>query len=420
MANRTKSARAKKHPGKPYDGFPLTAHRGTGRWCKKHRGKQYYFGPLVDWQAALAKYEREWPYIIDGREPPPESVGDFCTVAVLVDEFLNSKRLVLESGELTLRSFGDYFSTCRRMVEHFGKDRRVDDLKPADFETYRKVLADRYGVVALRNEINRCRSVFKYASDNRLIDRTVSYGQAFNRPSANTLRKARHESGPRMFEAAEIRKILDALDGKEIELDQTNPETGKPIKVKLKTDPGLRAMVLMAANCGFGQSDCASLPMQALDLDAGWCSFPRPKTGIPRRIPLWRKTVDALRKAIAERPDTVDPEDADCVFLTCFGNRWVRAMVSKKDPDRVTPLDALAQRFQKLLKTLHINGRDRLNFYAIRHTFQTIGGEAKDPDAVAAIMGHVDSSMGAVYCERISDERLRTVVDTVRAWLFPE
>ena len=80
-------------------------------------------------------------------------------------------------------------------------------------------------------------------------------------------------------------------------------------------------------------------------------------------------------------------------------------------------LDALSQRFVRLMQKLDLNGRRR--FYALRHTFQTFGGDAKDLDAVSAIMGHADSSMAAVYRERISDERLRAVVDTVRAWLWP-
>ena len=45
-------------------------------------------------------------------------------------------------------------------------------------------------------------------------------------------------------------------------------------------------------------------------------------------------------------------------------------------------------------------------------------GKAKDPEAVVTCMGHVDTSMGAVYRERISDERLRAVVNVVGAWLW--
>jgi hypothetical protein len=65
VAKSTRSRRAKKashQTAKPYEGFPLTAHP-TGRWAKKHRGERFYFGPVDDWQGALKRYEREWPYL---------------------------------------------------------------------------------------------------------------------------------------------------------------------------------------------------------------------------------------------------------------------------------------------------------------------------------------------------------------------
>ena len=51
---------------------------------------------------------------------------------------------------------------------------------------------------------------------------------------------------------------------------------------------------------------------------------------------------------------------------------------------------------------------------------QTIGEEARDLVAVQAIMGHAAATndMSAVYRQRVSDERLRAVVDAVREWLF--
>jgi integrase len=69
-----------------------------------------------------------------------------------------------------------------------------------------------------------------------------------------------------------------------------------------------------------------------------------------------------------------------------------------------------------VLKKLNINGRR--NFYALRHTFEAVGGETHDQVAVNAIMGHVDDSMAATYRERISDERLAAVAEHVRRWLF--
>ena len=70
---------------------------------------------------------------------------------------------------------------------------------------------------------------------------------------------------------------------------------------------------------------------------------------------------------------------------------------------------------------LNITGRRGLNFYTIRHVFETQAGESRDQVAVDAIMGHADSSMAAAYRERISDERLVAVVEHVRnKWLFSE
>ena len=80
------------------------------------------------------------------------------------------------------------------------------------------------------------------------------------------------------------------------------------------------------------------------------------------------------------------------------------------------PLDSVAQESGKVLRNISIDGKR--NFYALRHTFETIGGESRDQVAVNSIMGHVDSSMAGLSRERISDEHLTAVVTTVRAWLF--
>src|SRR5262249_26835780 len=77
----------------------------------------------------------------------------------------------------------------------------------------------------------------------------------------------------------------------------------------------------------------------------------------------------------------------------------------------------ISKECRKLLDRLGING-GRRNFYCLRHTFETQGGEARDQVAVDAIMGHVDQSMSGQYREHISDERLQRVVKHIRTWLF--
>jgi integrase len=312
----------------------------------------------------------------------------------LCNSFLTSKKNKLESDELSPQSFANYFASCTRLIKHFGPDRRVDDLRPNDFEIFRKLMAKHFSSVTLKNEINRIRIILKFAFDQRLITERVSYGQSFNKPSLMMLRKARNEAGPKDFSSEELRKILAAAD------------------------PIMRAMILLGINAGFGNTDCANLPRSAINFETGWLNFPRVKTAIERRIPMWPETLAALKVAIERRPNPKDRADSDLCFITAKKNRWVRVQPSKSNPDKLLCVNSISNRFAQLLKSLSINGRKRTGFYGLRHSFETAAGESKDQIAVNALMGHVDNSMAGVYRERISDARLRAVVDVVHDWLF--
>lgn len=404
MSKSTRSEPRSK-PAKPYEGFPLFAHP-SGMWAKKIRKRLVYF---VSWRidpdgtAALEKFNREWPYLKDGRTPPEVDVSSGCTLKALVNDFLKSKEEMLNAGELSPHSFRDYYRTCAILIDQFKKDRHVADLAPADFRTFRAKLAERFGVVSLKNVINRVCIVFNYAHENNLIDKPVLYGQCFDRPNARALRKDRRAGGAKLYEREEVLAILNAAD------------------VQLK------AMILLGVNCGFGNTDVASLPISAVDLETGWINFPRPKTQIDRRAPLWPETIAALKTALAVRIDATDPAASGLCFVTRTGRPWVRiqekATDERPEEDKhktrpAVPVDSLAGQFSKLLRRLDINGRRGLGFYTLRHCFETQAGESKDQVAVDAIMGHVDSSMAANYRHRISDERLRAVVEVVRTWLF--
>ena len=382
--------RSVKKPAKPYAEFPLFPH-ATRRWAKKIKGKLHYFGPWDDPDGALQNYLDQRDDLHAGRTP--RARGNGLTIRELCNRFLTSKRHLLDNGEITDRTFHDYYSTCERVVSTFGRTRPVEELAASDFERLRSKLAKKRGPVTLGNEIQRVRMVFKYAYDEGLTDRLIRYGQSFKKPSRKTLRKARAKNGKRMFEAAELRKAIDSA-----------------------SQP-LRAMILLGINCGFGQTDVSSLPQSTVDLEGGWIDYPRPKTGIERRCPLWPETVKALREAIAKRPKPKDAADADLAFITKYGKRWVKTHTTENGSG--TPADALGQQFSKLLTELGIK-RPGVSFYALRHTFATIGGESRDQVAVDHIMGHARDDMASLYRERISDERLKAVTDTIHNWLFAE
>jgi integrase len=141
--------------------------------------------------------------------------------------------------------------------------------------------------------------------------------------------------------------------------------------------------------------------------------FPRPKTGIARRCPLWPQTVAAIREALAVRPEPRQEGAAALVFTTARGTPWVHFTATGGRIDNVTI------QFTLLLRRLALY-RPGTGFYALRHTHRTVADAACDPVACDIIMGHSDPSMAGHYRERVEVGRLRAVTEHVRQWLFGE
>jgi len=397
--NSTRKRRSRKaadRPKKPYRDFPLSPH-ASGMWQKKIRGKIHYFGRWAKrldgklvriegdgWEDALALYNAQAADLHAGRTPAMNRDG--LTVADLCNAFLTAKLRQQTANELTARSFGEYKQTTDMLVAAFGAHRRVDDLTATDFSRLRATMAERWGPVRLGNSIARVKTVFKYGIDNKLIDKLIRFGGEFKKPGNAVLRRHRAQTGVKMLEADELRQLLTGAEGQ------------------------LRAMILLGVNAGYGNGDVATLPRSALDLDAGWLSFPRPKTGVARRCWLWPETVAAVGEALARRP-TPKSEAATLAFITLRGSGWIHFTPAGCRIDNVTI------RFTKLLKRLGLH-RDGIGFYTLRRVFRTVADAARDPVAIDLIMGHTDATMGAHYRERVEDGRLKTVAEHVRTWLF--
>jgi integrase len=184
-----------------------------------------------------------------------------------VNRFLTNKRHPLDTREIAARTFDEYYQTCARLVERFGRTRLVTDLTADDFGFFRAVLAAKFGPVRWGNEIKRVRTIFKFAHDSGLIGNPTRFGPGFKRPSRKVLRLARAAKAAQMFEAQEIHAMLKAA-----------------------IQP-LGTMILLGINNGLGHADCAGLSQSHLDLDGEWLNYPRLRTGIARRCALWPQTV---------------------------------------------------------------------------------------------------------------------------------
>ncbi len=303
-------------PAKPYPDFPLFPH-ATRRWAKKIRGQLHYSGPWDDADSALATYLEQQDALHAGPKPRQASGG--ISIKELCNQFLIAKRALVDSGELTNRSWQDYKAACDLIVSQFGKGLLVADLDPEEFVAMRGKMAKKWGPVTLGNVIQRICVVFKFAWDNGLIDRPVRYGQGFKRPSRKVVRIDRAKKGPKLFTADEIRRLLAAAG------------------------TAMRAMILLGINGGFGNADCGRLPLSAVDLGVGLIDFPHPDTGIPRRCALWPDTVFWSRVVLLRWPAGARVRRRPIVPVDIVGPTGVvqhfgRAVVDSAADDSVFPL----------------------------------------------------------------------------------
>jgi integrase len=366
--------------------FPLHLHKHSRRWTKFIRGQHHYFGYADDdpkGEAALAKYLAIKEDLEAGRSPnsvDPKSVS----VADLCNAFLRTKKALVGSGDLSQRTFDDYLKACKFLTGSLGRRRAVVDLRPTDFDKMRAKLAERMSHSSVGHEINRIRIVFNYGVKTEIIERLPRFGDSFRRPKAKLIRLERAERGSMMIEADTIRRAIR----------QANPK--------------MVAMILLGINAGLGNADVGRLRWKNVDLVGGWLDFPRPKTGVGRRAKLWSHTLVALGLLRVMLGPTEQRPEA-LVFTTSRGGSFAKA---KAD-------NPVAKEFRKVLLVIGQH-RTGVGFYGLRRAFETIAGESRDQVAVDYVMGHAPKSddMGAVYRQRISDDRLVAVAETVRAWLF--
>jgi integrase len=398
-STRTKRTRKPTKPEKPAASFtdptlpyPLTVNP-CGYYSKKIIGRVHYFGRWDEGpEEAEKRYNKERADREAGREPRTDQDDGPLTVRKLCTDFRNHKRRLMERGDITERTHHDIRCTCDFLSDHFGKGRLVSDLGPRDFQKIMDVLAKqkregkKKSLVVLGNWVVRIRSVFKYAVDE-LGAAPVKFGVEFKKPKAAKVQGQKQEKveeeGERTFTREEITRML------------------------AKTEQPLRSMILLAINCGLGNSDIGQLKLAHLDLDRRWLNYPRPKTKLPRKCWLWAETVDALREWLTQRPEPKDQADAKLVFITKYGQSWHKEVLG-------SPVSA---EFAKLLKDLDINGSR--GFYNLRATFRTEAGPCRDLEALFYAMGHKLPGMAADYVKYIQPDRLQRVAETVHERLCP-
>jgi len=111
----------KQNQNKPYAEFPLTPHQ-NGQWCKKIKGKIWFFGVWPDSNAALRKYLDEVDEIQAGRDPRKTVVAGLSSAELsvydLCNMFLERQQARAKAGQVSNRQVSNrqvsnrHFSDC--------------------------------------------------------------------------------------------------------------------------------------------------------------------------------------------------------------------------------------------------------------------------------------------------------------------
>jgi len=353
------------------DKFPLTLHK-TGQYCKKIKGKIYYFG--TDKKEALSRYMEQAAYLHVGKMPKPKSSGQTLSIKTLCNLYLDHQESRSIIGEIKLRHLYDQTSLLRDFVRFMGSNRVVSDISTVDLQNYRKKLIKTgKSPNTINNRIATVKAMYNWAVDNEIIDHS---------PRLRAIKKIT----PQKREKPTF--IIDQI-GTLLEIANIQ----------------MKAMIWLGLNCGFGCTDCAELKWKNIDLKSGRVLFPRGKTGIERNLPLWPETVQALKQI---------PKQGELVFYTRRGNPWVRATRSKKGDgnEKYTKEDAVTKEFSKLMKRTDLKMEKGVGFYTLRRTAATLTARSGDPFAVQRLLGHADLKMATTYVQDVSEQTDRAINNT--------
>ena len=382
----------------------LTVHRGNGQWCKKHRGKTHYFGPLDDPQLAIANYLSRWPRIVEGL---PDRTVHVETLAQVFEAFLTDSDARVESGERGWAQHTAYLGTLKKIAAEIGGRTRIGLITP---DAWGRAIASVYAgssPITKHNSVVRLRTVLKWAERNLGVQTTT--GDALRPVPARLRRRHKRLAGDRMLTPGQIRKLIKTC---------RRPAAGKGRADALVTE----ACLWLAINGGMRQADIGHLTPSAYRRAdqvtggvRGWIDEPRHKTESPRRFPLWPETADALDAAIAGHAWGADPARATLLCTTAG-----TPLLKPRD-------DRIQKRFTALRNRAWPKGshyRD-CSFQWFRYTHITVASTAPiaRPDLARLvrllIVGHItDHNVHDAYLQTLPDAPFLETVLHVRRWLL--
>ena len=358
------------------DKFPLTLHP-TGQYCKKVKGKIYYFGS--DKKDAIQRYLDQATYLHGCKNHLQQKpTGDNMALKQLCDIYLKYQYSKLLANDLTARHHNDQIDSLNKLMAFLGPGRKIKSITTLELQNYKRKLQKRYGSVCRLNlHISIMKAIFHWARKNDILE---------NIPNIDAISRGKIVHKERFtFNSEQINKLLSYADVK------------------------MTAMIWLGLNCGFGCTDCSELKWSDLDLVNARVNLPRRKTGISRDLPLWPETVEALEKIL---------RTGKLVFYTSRGNPYMQTLLQSDGNGnrKYITLNTITTKFSRLIKRSSIEVPKGTGFYTLRRTAATIAARSGDPFAVQRLLGHADLQMATRYVQDVS-EQTDSVIENSRIYV---
>ena len=286
---------------------PISFHKPTGQYYVTRGGKRIYLG--ADRSAAVERYHR-----LNLPDPEPERpiAPPPLTVKELANRFIATQRANWQNPQVTLRCY-------REWVGRFLEDHPrllASELTVEMFAAWKLGLRARgYAAETINHYLNTVRAMFAFA------EQTGSFSIGLPCQSGSRTNDGHPMVGPGrpLYTPSEVQSLLRTAD------------------------PQMRAMILLALNCGFGPKDLRDLTWGHFEGDR--VTLPRSKTGICQDVPVMgghrqrfgARQVGPCRPRPPEQPSGGKVRsDGGHTFITYFWRPWSK--------------DAVAEQFRKLCK----------------------------------------------------------------------
>ncbi|MCB9851913.1 MAG: hypothetical protein H6819_02360 [Phycisphaerales bacterium] len=238
---------------------PISFHKPSGQYYTTRRRRRVYLG--TDYGDALARFYRLELGLSPTAAPP---IDGTLTVKELASRYILAQQANWRNPKATAASYKSWLKLFlndhpRMLAADFTVER---------FSAWKIALRQRrYAPETINHCLSAVRAIYAFAADAGLMT---------NIPR---LRRVRNERCPKigshqkpLYSPEETQDLLNAADVQ------------------------LRAMILLALNCGFGPKDIRDLTWD--DMEDGRATLPRSKTGICQTYGLWPETLAAIDRVV--------------------------------------------------------------------------------------------------------------------------